>query len=293
MTTPVKRYYGWLPSKPDFRDRMYTAPHSVVAALPAKVDLTEPALGEPFEPTINQGQLGSCGPNSISMDLVYTMLKLSQPVDDQPSRLFIYYFSRLLMGQQYVNQDTGVDNRTMLKALNQFGWCDEALWPYDISKFTQKPSQQAIAQAAERVITGYAAVPQDINQMRGCLAAGRPFLFGFTVYSSFESQTVAQTGEVPMPSRGDRVLGGHDVLIVGYDDGTQRYKFKNPWGPEWGQQGYGTMPYGMAHSASYSQDFWTVTDPHIAPAPGPGPTPSKITLSVTLPTDMKAGTYQI
>lgn len=255
-----KHFYGWLPSKPDFRDKIFSTPENILETLPAKVDLTVPTLTKPFEPTIDQGQLGSCGPNSISMDLVYRMLKLSKPRSTQPSRLFIYYFTRVLMGSSYVNQDSGVDNRTLLKALAKYGWCDEKLWPYDISKFTQKPPAKAISQASYRRNLTYANVPQDINQMRGCLAAGKPFLFGFTVYESFESDAVANTGDVPMPKSGESVLGGHDILFVGYDDSTQRYKFKNPWGTSWGRSGYGTMPYGFAHSSQYSTDFWTISD---------------------------------
>jgi len=40
----------------------------------------------------------------------------------------------------------------------------------------------------------------------GCpsgVAAGYPFVFGFTVYESFESEQVAQTGIVPMPGSGE------------------------------------------------------------------------------------------
>ena len=95
--------------------------------------------------------------------------------------------------------------------------------------------------------------------MRGCLATGFPFVVGFTVYTSFESQQVAQTGVVPMPDlQNETVLGGHAVLVVGYDDSEQRFILRNSWGPGWGMAGYFTMPYAYLISRSLASDFWTL-----------------------------------
>ena len=94
--------------------------------------------------------------------------------------------------------------------------------------------------------------------MKGCLASGFPFVFGFTVYESFESQEVAKTGMVPMPAAGESVLGGHAVLAVGYDDGHQRFIVRNSWGTGWGMQGYFTMPYAYLTERDLSSDFWTI-----------------------------------
>ena len=92
--------------------------------------------------------------------------------------------------------------------------------------------------------------------MKGCLASGYPFVFGFTVYESFESDQVAQTGHVPMPQAGEQVVGGHAVLAVGYDDSNQWFIVRNSWGPNWGMQGYFTMPYLYLLDPNLSGDFW-------------------------------------
>jgi len=97
-----------------------------------------------------------------------------------------------------------------------------------------------------------------LNQMKGCLASGYPFVFGFTVYESFESQHVVTTGVVSMPAAGEKVLGGHAVVAVGYDDTTQRFIVRNSWGPGWGKGGYFTMPYAYLTDSNLSDDFWTV-----------------------------------
>ena len=94
--------------------------------------------------------------------------------------------------------------------------------------------------------------------MKGCLASGYPFVFGFSVYDSFESEAVARSGEMPMPQPTERLLGGHAVLAVGYDDATQRFIVRNFWGRKWGMAGYFTMPYGYMTDSNLADDFWTI-----------------------------------
>ena len=94
--------------------------------------------------------------------------------------------------------------------------------------------------------------------MRACLAGGFPFVFGFTVYESFESERVAETGVVPMPKRTERSVGGHAVLAIGYDDAKKTFVVRNSWGTAWGMKGYFTMPYAYLEDRSLSDDFWTI-----------------------------------
>jgi C1A family cysteine protease len=102
-------------------------------------------------------------------------------------------------------------------------------------------------------------VTRDLRQMKGCLADGFPFVFGFSVYDSFESDAVATTGVVPKPT--ESLLGGHAVLAVGYDDASSRFLVRNSWGKGWGLPkipGYFTLPYGFVQSRGLSADFWTL-----------------------------------
>ncbi len=291
---PDRRYYGWRGrGVPDQRDLLYSAPLEELLNLPASVDLTTPSLGPPFDPDFDQGSLGSCGPNTAAALLTYLMTTTFGK-GIIPSRLFIYYTTRLLMGT--ISSDSGVDNSTLMKALYQYGWCDETLWPYNISQFTMKPSQACFDQAAKRKITQYLSVPQQIAQMKASIAAKQPWVLGFTVYDSFESDAVTETGEVPMPKGSESTLGGHDVLAVGYSDETARIKFRNPWGEQWGRKGYGTMPYGYVTSPSLSGDFWTIKGTGWAPdgptppiPPPPSPTPLNAILHLTYSRDVAVG----
>jgi C1A family cysteine protease len=99
---------------------------------------------------------------------------------------------------------------------------------------------------------------QTTNQLRGCLAAGYPFVFGFTVYESFLSDQVRTSGQVLMPGGGEAPVGGHAVLAVGYNDGAQVFIVRNSWGSGWGQQGYCRMPYAYLIDPTLASDFWTI-----------------------------------
>ena len=94
--------------------------------------------------------------------------------------------------------------------------------------------------------------------MRACLADGFPFVFCFSVYESFVTQAVARSGTVPVPKVNEKLLGGHAVCAVGYDQKSRRFTLRNSWGTQWGRKGYFTMPYAYLANRNLSDDFWTV-----------------------------------
>jgi C1A family cysteine protease len=53
-------------------------------------------------------------------------------------------------------------------------------------------------------------------------------------------------------------IGGHCVLIVGYNTDDRYYIVRNSWGPEWGDQGYFYMPFPYVERADLSSDFWMI-----------------------------------
>jgi C1A family cysteine protease len=246
----TKRGYGWQPDLPDHRDHVFSAPRATVAALPPKVDLRKacPAV-------YDQGQLGSCTANAIAAAIEFDLLKQKLP-DFMPSRLFIYYNERVI--EHTVASDAGAQIRDGIKSVGKQGVCPEPEWPYVISQFTAKPPPKAYAAALKNKTLSYQAVTRNLAQMKGCLAAGYPFVLGFTVYTAFESTRVAKTGMLNLPASGEKSLGGHAVLAVGYDDGAQRFTIRNSWGSKWGMKGYFTMPYAYLLTANLSSDLWTI-----------------------------------
>jgi C1A family cysteine protease len=174
MTEPRKiAGYGWIPDLPDQRDHLYAAPPVFLADLPPATDL------RPSCPAVyNQGRLGSCTANAIGAAIEYDRLLEKLP-DFVPSRLFIYYNERVIEGT--VDFDSGAQLRDGIKTVASQGVCPEPEWPYDIDKFTHKPPAKAYADAKTDRAISYQSLIQDLNQMKGCLASGYPFIFGFTV----------------------------------------------------------------------------------------------------------------
>jgi C1A family cysteine protease len=242
--------YGWVPDIPDARDYMYSAPQGVLAELPAKVDLRSKC-----PPVYDQGQLGSCTANAIGAAHAFALLRQFRR-DFMPSRLFIYFNERVM--ERTVDTDSGAMIRDGMKSVAKVGVCSETLWPYDISKFRDKPSDKCYTEAEKNQAIVYRRAMQNLHQLQGCLASGTPVVFGFSVYETFEGAEVARTGVVPMPKRKEQLLGGHAVLAVGYDDKSERFIVRNSWSPKWGQRGYFTMPYAYVTNPQLAQDFWTL-----------------------------------
>lgn len=244
----MRRRYDWKPDLPDARDH-YAVVAPFYKSLPKKVDLRDGCSA-----VEDQGDLGSCTAHAIAGALEF-LDRRAGDAKARASRLFIYYQERVLEGT--VKEDSGAQIRDGVKACAKIGAPKESLCPYVISRFAHKPSARAYADALTRKISEYQRV-HGLRSLKTALAGGLPVAFGFSVYESFESDEVAQTGVVPMPSDGERLLGGHAVLCVGYDDTRQRIIVRNSWGAAWGQNGYFTMPYDYVTNADLSDDFWLI-----------------------------------
>jgi C1A family cysteine protease len=173
------------------------------------------------------------------------------------SELFLYYVTRQSAGT--INQDVGASVSQAVGALHQYGVCSDSTWPYAVNLWNQQPSSLSYTEGLEHQTITYFHVDPTEQQLKACMTQGYPIVFGFMVYSSFESQSVAQTGEVPMPTAGEQLLGGHSVLMCGYDDSRGVYICKNSWGTSWGDQGYFYLPYAYISGANLASDFWVIT----------------------------------
>jgi C1A family cysteine protease len=251
----VSSWYGWVPDRPDHRDKLYAAIAAPPKTLPAKTDLRNGCSA-----VENQGKLGSCTANALAGNLEFLEKKAGHAATNL-SRLFIYYNERAMEGT--INDDVGAVIRDGVRSLVKLGVCAEKKWPYKLSKFAQKPPAACYTEAQDHQVTSYHRI-LSLHEMKQCLAEGYPFVFGFSVYMGFESPEVAKTGELNLPGPNEPGAGpdgqpaGHAVMAVGYDDTTKRVSVRNSWGTDWGIQGYFTMPYDYIADKNLADDFWTL-----------------------------------
>jgi C1A family cysteine protease len=248
----MTRFYGWSgPSRPDRRDLLAAIP-------PWEEGMIIPgtkSLSAEMPPIWDQQNLGSCVPHATARIVLHRLAKENKAsLSDTPSRLFIYYGGRVI--EKTITSDSGLQVRDGLKVAGTLGCPPETDWPYDITKFMVQPPHIAYTKASKQVALKYYTMPKTRWNIRWCINNDYPVAFGMPVYESFESESVASTGMVPIPSPEESPAGGHSMVIVGYDEARKLYEIDNSWGEEWGDKGRCWIPY--SYFESEASDLWTV-----------------------------------
>lgn len=202
-------------------------------------------------PIIDQGDIGSCVTNAFSF-CVSKQTKRGVNL----SRLFLYAICRCL-DYTSLDMDDGTTVRTACQSIKSYGVCKENVYPYITSRYSDLPPPTAFTNSKRFRKFTYTFVNQDLTSFKNCLYNNNtPIIFGFMVYSSFMTQTVANTGTVPNPNTETETLeGGHCMCIVGYNDSTQQFKCANSWGTNWGKGGYCYLPYAYILNPNLASDF--------------------------------------
>jgi C1A family cysteine protease len=244
----------------DDRDFCFMPKHKV-ENLPAMVDLRPQFTFECY----SQGAEGSCTAHATAAAIQFDHLRVN--VLFEPSRQFIYYNSRSLEGN--IAKNTGVCLRNVFKTLASDGVCKEEAWPYYASssdeegnfpvdsEVVSRPSDAAYVDALLHKITRYEAIEHSENAIKSALASGFPIVFGITVYNGWMNSSPLLT-TVPMPSEDDTQDGGHAILLVGYDDATQLFTFRNSWGNTVGDCGHFYLPYEYVLNFNLAFNFFVV-----------------------------------
>lgn len=218
-----------------------------------KVDLSQYQT-----PIKNQGSVGSCTAFSTIALMEYNHNRYSEnKVEDLYSEKFTYYVTRVKVAK-WNTDDSGAYMRDAFNSARIFGACPENLFPYD-SNFREEPPSEAYTEAEKNQILTFARVSESnrekcLKDVKELLHEGYCIVGGFVCFSNMWNEQVIKSGIIPEPQNDP--IGGHAVCFVGYDDSTQLLKFKNSWGVEWGDKGYGYLPYSYLLRGLLS-DLWT------------------------------------
>jgi hypothetical protein len=257
------RYYGREPDRFDQRDQHFMAAHPALKTAPL---LPSVDLRAQLPPSYDQGQLGSCGANSMKR-----LMAFLYPGFDG-SRLEMYWNVREREGT--VGQDSGVETRDLFIVAQQIGMAPENDYPYDIATFTDKPSARCQADAASHRISAYSRL-STAHDVLACLSGGMVCIAGFEVPQPFEGVEIESTGIMTMGHTAGTIVGGHDVCCVGYNMNFKSSPFfrasgvdpalvtdhmllfANSWGPDWGDAGHFWAPLIWMIDVSTGADIWT------------------------------------
>lgn len=282
---------GWVPDYPDFRDydinkdeipppQKIKGQRETIKGMLRKLGVSKKSeitletshdIRQWCSPIENQLSLGSCTAHAgVGMVEYFARRAFGEHTD--ASRLFLYKVTRNLLGW---SGDTGAYLRTTMAALTLFGVPPEEYCPYKVADFDEEPTPFLYAYAQNyQAISYYRLDPPGttrdklLDRIKTFLKAGLPSMFGFTVYSSYTQ--AHDTGKLPFPAKGDKRVGGHAVMAVGYDDEmeiknanskdantTGALLIRNSWGTTWGDEGYGWLPYEYV-LRSLAVDWWSI-----------------------------------
>ena len=253
---------GCVKDSRDDRDLMTIYSREVLNFLgisaPSKVSLKD------YVPKVyNQGDYESCTANAVCGAYGIDLTIQPQSVYFDPSRMFLWYNTRKMNGNE--NKNAGTSIRDAFKSTNQLGICTEEEWPYS-KPFNEEPSEEAYSAARgngtvryERINTG------DLDHIKASLLENCPVVIGMEWYRSFDK--IGSDGMMPPPA--DGVRGRHAVVVVGYDNSIERLTVLNSWGSAIEDEGYFYMPYNFITDNLCKFDMWkaifTVESPPLLP----------------------------
>ena len=285
--------YGWIPDVPDRRDAYI--PHyptdsdeEYVVRPPSKPEKESESTNDTVldlrlnMPAVYDDQgLGCSTVSALATLLEFHQLQENPESDYEPSRLFWYYAIRVLRGTE--RSDSGASFRDAWKVLNQEGICDEIDWPFHPNMHSAAPYWSCYESESQSIPVVYKRVPHTMDAIKYCLKNNMPIAFGMSIYASFESEVTRRTGKVTLPAccrdltqnkdiqsdetdsndttktnMNDVHLGGHALVLVGFNDEKKVFIVRNSQGTKWGDNGYAYIPYAYILNPMLCRDFWVL-----------------------------------
>jgi C1A family cysteine protease len=274
FNTTSRKSFSYKFQPKDTRDYMYSSSDTVLSlslsnseqlkqsmvALTAQTQPTQPTqttdkyLLTNLADILDQGDLGDCVANAFAYAISCETNK-----SINISRLHLYEICRILDNAK-LSDDCGTYIRSACKAIKSWGFASETKWPYNTAKFSTFSTLDIFNSSRLFSSFVYTFVPQNVTSLKSCLIQGKPVIFGIQIYTSFMTSKVASTGMIPIPNlKTDKLVGGHCVVMVGYDDVMKCFVCANSWGTGWGMKGYFYLPYLYALNSAFAGDFCFAT----------------------------------
>ena len=249
-------------------------PHTDLLSAEHLAKTVRPQFNIPVNyPIYDQLQIGSC--TACSGCMLFQML-MPRGTAYRPSRLFLYYTER---ANEHTLPSEGAYLSSTFSTMQHTGICSEVSWPYRTNyenvhpPSVNNPARRLYSTYTEALnyhITSYGTITPSgsdyATPMKTVINSGKPVVIGFAVYDSFESDVVTATGIVPMPDiNTETLLGGHAVVVVGFDDSKSAFLCANSWGTSWGcrqpsgtttTRGFFYLPYAYINNSSLLFDFY-------------------------------------
>lgn len=210
---------------------------------------------EHFPELSEQGDIDSCVPNCISTIYYYNTFKQGNHINFRISRLFLYYNVRKIYNE--LSDDAGSRIIDCIKILKKTGVPPEIVHPYHEKLMYKQPSELSVRLAKYCRLLGFKELNK--NELKNKLLMDNPIICGIKVYENFNNENTIKTGQVIMPSDDEEILGGHSIIIVGFDDEKKNYIFLNSWGKSWGDNGVGYIPYDYITNGNLADEFFILT----------------------------------
>lgn len=203
-----------------------------------------------FSDVYDQGKIGSCTANALCSIFEYDANGF------KGSRLFLYYNERIFINE--TDRDEGAFIEDGISALKIYGLCNENAWAYKLENVLVKPNEEAYKNAKNNFVIEAININNNLETIKEWLNKNEPIAVGISIYSNFMSYTTSKTGIVSMPTKTDKFIGGHAVVICGYDDYKEYFILRNSWGNYWGDKGYFYLPYEYILDTNLCNNMWII-----------------------------------
>jgi hypothetical protein len=210
---------------------------------------------EYFPEIVEQGNVDCCVPTCLSTIFYYNMFKQGNTLKFRFSRLFLYYNVRKFYDE--TSDDNGARIIDCIKILKNKGATPEMTHPYHEKFIYDKPNEISYKLAKYCKLLGFKQLKS--SEINKNLLLNNLVICGIKVYDNFNNKNSIKTGKILNPTSNNELIGGHSIIIVGFNDITKEYTFLNSWGKAWGDDGFGYIQYDYIHNSELTDEFFILT----------------------------------